>query len=157
MNEFINREDALDAVLFALVGTGHQSRAIYAIRELSTADVVEVRHGEWMDGFSRQICSVCFYRGCKAFKYCPNCGTKMERTEVSRKKKETDLTDRCGSCQWAKKIKGSSKGVFGCYIECQNPNKVWKRDIAKRKQRTNPKCKHYIERVAKETLEGGQQ
>lgn len=42
MSEYINREDALDAVLFALVGTGHQSRAIYAIRELPTADVVEV-------------------------------------------------------------------------------------------------------------------
>lgn len=42
MSEYINREDALDAVLFALVGTGHQSRAIYAIRELPTADVVAV-------------------------------------------------------------------------------------------------------------------
>ena len=40
MDEYIKREDALDAVLFALVGTGVQSRAIYAIRELPTADVV---------------------------------------------------------------------------------------------------------------------
>ena len=40
MDEYIKREDALDAVLFALVGTGHQSRAIEAIRDVSTADVV---------------------------------------------------------------------------------------------------------------------
>ena len=40
MDEYIKREDALDAVLFALVGTGHQSRAISAIRDVPTADVV---------------------------------------------------------------------------------------------------------------------
>ena len=40
MDEYIKREDALDAVLFALVGTGHQSNAIYAIRDVPTADVV---------------------------------------------------------------------------------------------------------------------
>ena len=39
MDEYIKREDALDAVLFALVGTGHQSSAIYAIRDVPTADV----------------------------------------------------------------------------------------------------------------------
>ena len=40
MDEYIKREDALDAVLFALVGTGNQSRAIYAIRDVPTVDVV---------------------------------------------------------------------------------------------------------------------
>jgi hypothetical protein len=40
MDEYIKREDALDAVLFALVGTGHQSKAIYAIRDVPTADVI---------------------------------------------------------------------------------------------------------------------
>lgn len=39
MDEYIKREDALDAVLFALVGTGYQSQAIYAIRDIPTADV----------------------------------------------------------------------------------------------------------------------
>lgn len=42
MAEYIKREDALDAVLFSLVGTGHQSQAIYAIRDVPIADVVEV-------------------------------------------------------------------------------------------------------------------
>jgi hypothetical protein len=40
MDEYIKREDALDAVLFALVGTGYQSRAIDAIRDIPSADVV---------------------------------------------------------------------------------------------------------------------
>lgn len=39
MDEYIKREDALEAVLFALVGTGYQSQAIYAIRDVQTADV----------------------------------------------------------------------------------------------------------------------
>ena len=39
MDEYIKREDALDAVLFALVGTGYQSRAIRAVRDVPTADV----------------------------------------------------------------------------------------------------------------------
>ena len=40
MDEYIKREDALDAVLFALVGTGLQSSAIYALRDITAADVV---------------------------------------------------------------------------------------------------------------------
>lgn len=40
MDEYIKREDALDAVLFALSGTGYQSTAILAIRDIPTADVV---------------------------------------------------------------------------------------------------------------------
>lgn len=43
MDEYIKREDALDAVLFALVGTGHQSIAIYAIKDVPTADVASKR------------------------------------------------------------------------------------------------------------------
>ena len=57
--------------------------------------------------------------------------------------KETDLTDKCGSCEWAMPIKGSTKGVFGCSVVCQNPNKVWRYDSSNRKQRTTLKCKHY--------------
>lgn len=42
MDEYIKREDALDAVLFALVGTGYQSRAIDAIRDVPTANVTPI-------------------------------------------------------------------------------------------------------------------
>lgn len=43
MNEYIKREDALDAVLFAMVGTGYQSNAISAIRYVPSAKVVPKR------------------------------------------------------------------------------------------------------------------
>ena len=46
MGEYIKREDALDAVLFALVGTGYQSRATDAIRYIPTADVAP--RAEWI-------------------------------------------------------------------------------------------------------------
>ena len=51
------------------------------IAGLPTADVVEQIEGEWLDGFSRQTCSICKYRGYKAYKYCPNCGAKMKGGE----------------------------------------------------------------------------
>ena len=66
---------------------------------------------------------------------------KMADREIIIEPKETDLTDKCGSCEWAMPIKGSTKGVFGCYVECQNPEKVWKHNSSSRKQRTNPKCR----------------
>lgn len=87
MSEYIKQEDALDAVLFALVGTGHQSKAIYAIRDIPTTDVVEVRHGEWRkvnDKYPRYVCTVCNHLfNNKNYNYCPCCGAKMdgERSE----------------------------------------------------------------------------
>ena len=99
MSEYIKREDALDAVLFALVGTGHQSKAIYAIREIPTADVVEVRHGRWLSAYEYAIklgetnpyrlgiaehdkiwhfCSLCEQQVRFTRNYCPDCGAKMD-------------------------------------------------------------------------------
>jgi hypothetical protein len=66
-----------------------------------------------------------------------------DREVIGQIAPQTDLTDKCGSCEWAMPIKGSIKGVFGCYIECLNPNKVWRYDSSSRKQRTNPKCSLY--------------
>lgn len=68
---------------------------ISAVIEAPTADVVEVRHGHWIDK-SRNInglhdprfdCSVCghifWFQGAETFNYCPACGAKMdgERSE----------------------------------------------------------------------------
>lgn len=55
MDEYIKREDALDAVLFALVGTGYQSRAIYAISDIATTDAVEVVRCKDCKYFGREI------------------------------------------------------------------------------------------------------
>lgn len=70
-----------------------------------------------------------------------------DREVIGKISPQTDLTDKCGTCEFAVPIKGSTKGVFGCYIECQNPNKVWKYNSSSRKQRTNPKCKYYQQKA----------
>lgn len=50
------------------------------IRSLPPADVVEVRHGRWLesDNGPMQKCSVCGATGWDEFYYCPNCGAKMD-------------------------------------------------------------------------------
>ena len=56
---------------------------------------------------------------------------------------QTDLSNKCGSCKWSVPCKFSTKGTFGSYVECQNPNKVWHHEISKKRQRTTPKCRYY--------------
>ena len=65
---------------------------------------------------------------------------KVDKANVSN---QTDLTDKCGSCKWSVPCKFSEKSTLGCYVECQNPNKVWRCEISKKRQRTNPKCRYY--------------
>ena len=56
-----------------------------AIEDYPTADVEEVRHGEWIEGYGRE-CSCCGYWGDFTddlgqqipSNYCPNCGAKMD-------------------------------------------------------------------------------
>ncbi len=43
-----------------------------------TADVVEVRHGEWIEGKSLEKCSICGKKGFSDWIYCPKCGAKMD-------------------------------------------------------------------------------
>lgn len=35
------------------------------------------KDGEWIDGYKRQSCSVCHYRGMRSWNYCPHCGADM--------------------------------------------------------------------------------
>lgn len=60
---------------------------IEAVIEAPTAEVVEVRHGEWKkvsEKYPRYVCTCCnhLYNN-KEYKYCPYCGAKMdgERSE----------------------------------------------------------------------------
>ena len=59
---------------------------------------------------------------------------------------KTDLTNKCGSCKWSIPCMFGTKGTFGSYVECRNPNKIWRHEISKIRQRTTPKCKYYAER-----------
>ena len=65
------------------------------IASLSTADVVEVRHGRWFfteyEFFTCSVCGESYYNGAEStaqaesylnsghtYKYCPNCGARMD-------------------------------------------------------------------------------
>ena len=45
---------------------------------MPTSDVVEVRHGEWIEGRSLEKCSLCGKKGFSDWLYCPCCGAKMD-------------------------------------------------------------------------------
>lgn len=75
-----------------------------ALNRVPTADVVEVRHGEWeQDGQYKWRCSVCQARNCYAYawdddtmdytklqdNYCPKCGADMRKAvEIDQVKEE---------------------------------------------------------------------
>ena len=58
----------------------------FGIDKIPTADVVEVRHGKWIENSCYNICSVCekYVRAwnddgdLQEFAYCPHCGAKMD-------------------------------------------------------------------------------
>lgn len=84
MAEYIEREKAYEAVLFATCGSGHQYEATCAIDRIPEADVAPVVHGHWIrqdESFTRFKCSnpECGIENCSGFEnYCPNCGAKMD-------------------------------------------------------------------------------
>ena len=82
MAEYIEREKAYEAVLFATCGSGYQYEATCAIDRIPEADVAPVVHGRWECGCQ---CSVCGdrhgpynSRHRPYYNYCPNCGAKMD-------------------------------------------------------------------------------
>jgi len=48
--------------------------------EVPTADVVEVVHGEWKKrkNWRLYVCSACSHENDEPYRYCPNCGAKMD-------------------------------------------------------------------------------
>ncbi len=88
MSEYISREAAENAFCKYMGFTSGRvalaSELIFA--NIPTADVVEVRHGRWINerweglsSFSAE-CSLCGKRTLAYFHYfyCPNCGAKMD-------------------------------------------------------------------------------
>ena len=100
MDEYIEREallkDISETVLFSVRGGAElptpemrgSNKVIDRIKSAPTADVVEVRHGEWLDCHSiafTEECSVCgrcvdldYFGRRNRYNYCPNCGAKMD-------------------------------------------------------------------------------
>ena len=87
MDEYIKREEAVDAVLDAYFNTPKINligKLFYnAILELQPADVAPVRHGKWMPFHAEfagdiQYCSVCEIGFAYRTSYCPHCGARMD-------------------------------------------------------------------------------
>ena len=87
MSEYIKREDAENAIISRC-----DESALWKLRYLPAADVVEVKHGRWEDieqhSWSVNLacrCQICGwlvnYTQSKAFAYCPNCGARMDGKE----------------------------------------------------------------------------
>ena len=90
MAEYIDREAAIKYAVGSLHGVSHivAVDVAEALEDIPTADVVEVRHGRWIRGdnfYCYYTCTNCRstmvnhkapYR--KVWKYCPNCGAKMD-------------------------------------------------------------------------------
>ena len=52
--------------------------AILLIEDVQAADVVEVRHGEWISHEGYEECNLCHTKTIYQHHYCPNCGAKMD-------------------------------------------------------------------------------
>lgn len=84
--EYIEREKVLEIAKDKYYSDFHKSMAdLISLRELledtPAADVVEVRHGEWVYGeFDIPHCSECGVEVMpnNVSNYCPNCGAKMD-------------------------------------------------------------------------------
>ena len=85
MKEYITRREAL-IVLEEMEDIESGFAAMY---EIPAADVVEVRHGRWIEQEKYTFgvmydCSICDNRildNGHSWNYCPNCGAKMDKEE----------------------------------------------------------------------------
>ena len=90
MAEYIEREAAIRVVKGQSSLTMTRSSLIDSISKLPAADVAPVVHGRWVDRIvdeneviqpwmQRYYCSECLGGGSQSwFKFCPNCGAKMD-------------------------------------------------------------------------------
>lgn len=90
MSDYIEREAAIATACDAVELYPSEYKELEkAIREVPVSDVKPVVHGKWLsaghDGWSYYIrCTACngLFGNMSKFKYCPNCGAKMDK-EVS--------------------------------------------------------------------------
>ena len=93
MDEYIEREAAIEAAKHAWAKGLEPQQYMETI---PAADVAPVRHGKWLEWFPGDCalimtgeemlyrCSSCDakYSDAEGYKYCPNCGAKMDLEEV---------------------------------------------------------------------------
>lgn len=106
MNDFIKRADVLkeSELMRPVISFNTDAREavdVGRIIALPVADVEEVRHGHWYateyEYYSCSVCGESYYNGCESsaeakhrlktkdtYKYCPNCGAKMDGKEKEK-------------------------------------------------------------------------
>lgn len=87
---YINKEDLLAKAKAKQNGVFAAPVILNLIEKAPEVDVVEVKHGEWIEYQTPNIicCSECDWgTGVdeKTFKFCPNCGAKMDLKEGAEK------------------------------------------------------------------------
>jgi hypothetical protein len=93
MARYIDADATLDTMRDEMAGTGYQSIAMDVIKYAPTADVVEVKHGEWIEWWDDNYLSYCHKCSeCGGYPltkeetmhdevlsaYCSHCGAKMD-------------------------------------------------------------------------------
>ena len=95
MNEYIDREAAVDAVTGIYYDTPEinltAEKFEAEINGIPAADVAPVRHGRWIDKGEYEVCTECGGRSGTQYdgvepiplmtQFCPNCGENMESEE----------------------------------------------------------------------------
>ena len=87
MAEYIDKQKAIDAVTVRNLHPGIVNSLQSLIVDIPAADVAPVRHGRWENSKASfgEMCSECKFvvwwddDGPHKFKYCPNCGAKMDK------------------------------------------------------------------------------
>ena len=84
MGEYIDKE-ALQRKILTMSRTIHPEVVLYCsvksiVANAPAADVAEVRHGEWKKrkNWRLYVCSECSHENDEPYRYCPNCGAKMD-------------------------------------------------------------------------------
>lgn len=81
MARYIDADKFAEAICnFPAIDEHSANAVIHLLRSQSTTDVAEVKHGRWKGaGMGDYYCSLCqeVVSG-SDFKYCPNCGAKMD-------------------------------------------------------------------------------
>ena len=87
MDEYIEREAAIESIMSEPTDAHYPSWYADKIKEIPAADVAPVRSGRWIcrnkwkPSEFKYECSICHDCSDLESKYCPNCGAKMRGSE----------------------------------------------------------------------------
>ena len=78
MTDYIKREDALEQFDYYDLSEYLTTQIRGMLMDIPSADVAPVRHGRWKEHQGYCECDQCECLVTSCFKYCPNCGAKMD-------------------------------------------------------------------------------